>query len=109
MSQYNLLQMRELVDEYTDAIVKVVLHGTKEDLSKVSEQNVRQIFKEAKELVIAYDVQKESVARDREVNESISPISALEKYVGVLQLSSEEKAEVLRLGKEIMRDADTPG
>lgn len=89
----------------TDSIVKVVLRGTSEQIKEVDEKEVRNQFSAAKELIIQYDVTKESLARDKRVNENITPTEALELYLEKLDLSPEEKAAIVELSQKVMEDA----
>ena len=90
-----------------DAIVKVIFHGTAEQIThEVDEAAVRKmIMLDAKELMIQYKVEKESIARDERVNENITPQQALEMYVEKLDLQPEEKAAVIKLSQEVMENA----
>lgn len=88
--------------EVEGAIIKLIFHGTPSLIKEVDEQGYRSLFHHAKEVTIQYDVEKGTVVRDSEVNESATPIDALRKYVVNLTISEQEKAEVIRLGQEII-------
>lgn len=88
------------------SIVKIVFHGTTEEIqTNINEARLREDLKEAKELIIQYDVIKESIARDERVNENITPQQALELYLEKLDLTPEEKAAIVELSQKVMEDA----
>jgi len=86
------------------AIVKVIYHGTPEQIQKVNESKVKEVLQErCKELIIQYDVIREAVKRDKNVNESVRPDDALMLYLSKLEdISEEEKKETAALAREIM-------
>ena len=88
-----------------DAIVKVVVHGSPTEVKQVDESEIRRELSDAKELTVQYDIQKESVARDSEMRESIAPQQALKKYLEKLDLPQEEQLEILKLADGVMNDA----
>lgn len=95
-------------DEMKDAIVKVIYHGTVEALREVDEKNVREFLTtscQCKEVMVQYDVHKESIARDERVNENITPKQALELYLEQIDLSHEEKTAIIELSQKVMEDA----
>lgn len=92
-------------NECEGAIVKVVVHGTREEIKKIDVGKIRQVLSGAKELTIQYDIKKEFVARDSEMRESLSPTQALRHYLDKLQIPSEEREEILKLSKGVMFDA----
>lgn len=87
------------------AIVKIVIHGTPEQIGRVDETFLRNSFSTSKELIIQHDVKRESLARDERVTENITPTEALELYVEKLDLPAEEKSAIVELGQKVMEDA----
>jgi len=86
-----------------DAIVKIVYHGTADEIKQIDEAGIRKLLGAfAKELTIQYDVIKENRARDKEVNENLTPSVALSKYLNKLNLSVEEYQKVLDLGNGVI-------
>lgn len=111
MIQYDI-DLREAtpdfhIDEIKDAIVKVVFHGTSEQIKTVDELALRKLFRDSKELIVQYKVEKESIARDTRVNENITPQQALEMYIEKLDLQPEEKRALIKLSQEIMENANS--
>ena len=93
------------VGNIADSIVKIVFRGTSEQIKEVDENEVRNQFAAAKELIIQYKIEKESLARDERVNENITPQQALELYLEKLDLSPEEKVAIIELSQKVMEDA----
>ncbi len=88
------------------AIVKLVYHGTPEALKPVDENSLRDsMLKYCKELIIQYDVEKETIARDERVNENITPQQALDLYLEQIDLSDEEKEAIVKLSQKVTEDA----
>jgi DNA repair exonuclease SbcCD nuclease subunit len=93
-------------DDVQDAIVKVVIHGTKEQIAKnvnMSEQVLREHLFMVKELHVKYEVVREIVPRDSHVNETITPDKALELYLLKKDMPEAERAETMRLGLEVIK------
>ena len=88
------------------AIVKLILHGTSSELKMVNEAQLKSEFKEVKELIIQYDVQRESIARDERVNENITPQQALKLYLEQIDLQPEEKEAIIELSQKVTEDAE---
>jgi DNA repair exonuclease SbcCD nuclease subunit len=98
------------VNEIEDAIVKIIFHGTANEIARnVKEDVVRQMTSRAKELTIQYDVVRESVPTSQRImSEQISAIDALSDYLKESSLSELEKTKVMTVGKEVI-DATTRG
>lgn len=88
------------------AILKLVYHGTTGALRQVREDVLRNdLLKYCKELIIQYDIEKETIARDERVNENITPKEALELYLERLDLAPEERVAIIELSQKVMEDA----
>jgi len=95
------------IEDVNDAIVKVIIHGSPAEIKMVDEKELRETYEpRVKEFTIQYNVTKETVARDKRVNENITPQNALELYLERLDLSNEEKQGILTLSQEIV-DAES--
>ncbi len=109
MIQYDVTLPNERPDvdweNIKGAIVKLVLRGTSETLKKVHESKWRDFFHAGKELIIQYDVIKESIARDERVNENITPQQALKLYLEQIDLQPEEKEAIIELSQRVTEDA----
>lgn len=98
-------QVWGILEKGNDAIVKLIVHGSPEEITRVNESWIREKFLNCKELIIQYDVIRESIARDERVNENITPKEALELYLERLDLAPEEKAAIHELSEKVMEDA----
>ena len=103
-----LVWQRELPDglphETAGAIIKVVFHGTKDEIKReVDEGLIRKRFADAKEVDVKYEVVREVAPRDAHVNETITPDKALELYLGKKDMPEAERAETMRLGLEVIK------
>jgi DNA repair exonuclease SbcCD nuclease subunit len=91
----------------SEAIVKVILRGTKEQLTQTDEKAMRDLFTAAKELYLEYDIIKDTRSRDERVNETVSAAQALELYLEKQDMPHEQRTRVLDLGKQIIDGVKT--
>lgn len=98
------LELRKQPGQFDDAILKLVIHGTEEEIlrNKIDEKTIRAFFSEAKELYVDYDVRQEHRPRDTRFKEETSSLQALSDYVEGLKITPEQRNKVLELGKEII-------
>lgn len=66
---------------FTDALVKVVIKGTEDDLKKVSVQEIREFCKKAKSLSIQFEPAEGKVTRDLEMTEEVADEDALKVFL----------------------------
>jgi len=90
------------------AIVKVIFHGTKEEITgQVKEGAVRELFAAAKELIVQYDVSRNFAPRDKQVNEAVTPEKALELYFNKKGIPEADKTAAMTLGMEVIRQCQS--
>jgi DNA repair exonuclease SbcCD nuclease subunit len=84
----------------TEAIVKVKIICDKEEYSKIDEKEIKEHLNTAKQVIIEYDITKNTRIRNKKIKESSSPIKAFETYA---QLNAFDQ-ETIDLGLQIMKE-----
>jgi DNA repair exonuclease SbcCD nuclease subunit len=92
---------------FTDAIVKVVISGSSEDLMAVEaqRQSLRDFFQSAYSLSIQYNVTRKEIVRDSTITEDMNEEAVLQHYLEKKRedLTKQEKNTILDKGKEIFQ------
>lgn len=95
---------RTFEPEVKNAIVKLIVSGTEDELSKVDMAEIREAFKHAYSLSVHQEIAKTGVIRDAAIQDSMSDSDVLCKYVNEKRtdLAEDDKKKVLKLGNEIV-------
>lgn len=94
-------------NNFKDAIVKVVISGSSEDLMAVEakRQDLRDFFQSAYSLSIQYNVTRKEIVRDATVTEDMNEETVLQHYLEKKRddLTKQEKNVILEKGKEVFQ------
>ena len=115
MIQCNLMAFDDILSgeylqaphNFKEAMVKVVISGTQEDLTAVEakRQDLREFFKSAYSLSIQYNVTRKEIVRDSMINEDVNEETVLQHYLEKKRddLDKTTKAIIFDKGKEIFQ------
>lgn len=89
---------------FSEALVKVVLSGTDEELALVDMTILREFFSGAHSLMVQYDVARKGLVRDINSAVAVSEVDALYNYIYVKRedLTAPIRERALVVGKEII-------
>ena len=94
-------------NNFTNAIVKVIISGSQEDLTAVEakRQDLREFFKSAYGLSIQYNVTRKEIVRDSTITEDMDEEAVLQHYLEKKRddLTKQEKDVILDKGKEVFQ------
>ena len=95
------------MNELKNAIVKLIIKGTEEELKQVDMATVRENLKSAYSLTVQYDIARKDLVRDVRVTEDMDDEHLLVKYIDEHKenLTNQEKQVVFDLGKEVILQA----
>jgi DNA repair exonuclease SbcCD nuclease subunit len=84
----------------TDALIKVKITCDRDEYRKIDEKAIKEHLKDAKSVVIEYDIVKTARVRSKKIKESSSPVKAFETYAQL----NEFDQETINLGLQIMKE-----
>lgn len=90
--------------KFNEALIKVVISGTEEDLKKINIQDIRDFFKSGKTLSIQFEPTENTITRDLEITEEVTDEEALLTFLDkkYSDLSKVDKERLFEKGKEII-------